>query len=149
MKTLLLTEHRSIYTLNSNASGHTKYTYDNAGRLKTKEFVGKTYILDKESGIMTAQDDSFVISAFEYDANDNLIKEIDGEEYASGNARGKTYTYSGTGNLLTERYPECDEDYNVLYEYDALGNITTEKVLKGTSGAEKYAVTTIAYSKDE
>ena len=78
---------------------------------------------------MTAAADSFVISAFEYDANDNLIKEIDGEEYGSDNAKGKTYTYSGTGNVLTERYPESDRD-NVIYEYDALGNIKTEKSRK-------------------
>ncbi|MBE6843207.1 MAG: hypothetical protein E7510_10325 [Ruminococcus sp.] len=35
----------TVYSI-SNASGHTEYTYDNAGRLKTKEFVGKTYIID-------------------------------------------------------------------------------------------------------
>ena len=83
------------------ASGHTKYTYDDAGRLKTKEFVGSTYTLDEEKGSMTAAADSFVISAFEYDANDNLIKEIDGEEYGSDNAKGKTYTYKIT-NIYTQ-----------------------------------------------
>ncbi|MDO5151017.1 MAG: kelch repeat-containing protein, partial [Oscillospiraceae bacterium] len=131
----------------ASASGYTKYIYDDAGRLKIKEFVGKTYSFDKESGTMKpAAADSIVISAFEYDANDNLIKEIDGEEYGSDNAKGKTYTYSGTGNVLTERYPESDRD-NVIYEYDALGNVKEEKVLKGTSEAVKYAVTNTSYSQ--
>ena len=136
----------------SNSSGHIKYIYDSAGRLKAEEFNGLVYNFDEGSGTMTASGDSFVINAYEYDANDNVIKEVGGEEYAAADsetaARGKTYTYSGTGNLLTERYPECDRDYNTLYEYDALGNVTVEKVLKGTSGSARYSVTNTGYVQD-
>lgn len=66
-----------------NATSRTKYTYDLIGRLKLKEFDGKTYKHDSETGKMVVTDDSFVVQAYKYDANDNIIKEIDGEEYKS------------------------------------------------------------------
>ncbi|MBR6924564.1 MAG: RHS repeat protein, partial [Oscillospiraceae bacterium] len=140
----------------SNASSKIRYIYDAAGRLKLKKFEGVTYKFDKKSDGMTASDSSFVVKAYSYDANDNIIKEVEGEEYSkaeeSGDiskAKGTTYTYSGTNNVITECYPECDKEYSALYDYDALGNVTMEKILKGTSGSEKYAVTTTSYSQGE
>ncbi|MBQ5989431.1 MAG: hypothetical protein IJL67_08055 [Oscillospiraceae bacterium] len=131
----------SRYTV-SNAYGYIKYTYDNAGRLKNKKYKGRTYRFDDETGTMNALADAFVIKAYEYDANDNVIRETEGEEYAKSEARSRTFIYSGTNELISEKSPECDREYSVLYEYDALGNIILEKSLKGTAGAEKYEVTT-------
>ena len=150
-----------------NARSRIGYTYDLMGRLKTKEFFGQTYKYDMQLGQMQQAEDSFVIEAYAYDANDNIVKEVDGTEYKKAskdgrsvddiikNAIGTTYTYTLSNKLETVKYPKeasGGKEFSQWYEYDGLGNIIKEKSLKGISGignmCEYTALTDTSYRQN-
>ncbi len=150
----------------SNASSHTNYYYDMIGRLKASEFEGKVYEYDAQNGTFGELEKSFVTEAYKYDANDNIIKEVSGEEYNKAylkldepdidavinNAAGTISRYSGNNLLLSEVSPngqKKDIAFNVSYKYDALGIVNTETLIKGTSGDFKKAKTKTEYIQNE
>jgi len=150
-----------------NARSKTKYTYDLMGRVRTKEFCGEVYEYDAHSGEMQKKETSFLIKAFEYDSNDNVVKVVEGKEYKRAsansksidetikNAMGTIYTYTLSNNVETVTYPEeasRNKDFSIWYDYDSLGNVVLQKTLKGASNTgsmvEYIALTSMSYDQN-
>ncbi|TYQ13381.1 UNVERIFIED_CONTAM: YD repeat-containing protein [Acetivibrio alkalicellulosi] len=150
-----------------NAKSKIIYTYDLMGRLKTKEFSGETYQYNPYVRELQKKDETFVVKAYVYDSNDNIIKEVDGKEFkiasarsrnvdeAINNANGTVYTYTLSNNLATVTFPkEVTErkDFSISYHYDGLGNVVRERRLMGADGigsmVEYVSVTSTTYTQN-
>ncbi len=100
-----------------------------------------------------------MIKRYVYDAHGNIIKEIDGEGYASAdtdeNRIGTLYRYNAAGWLTEKREPVKQEGERVLYRltryrYDLVGNITREIRYRDfqTADSAEGAVHTLSFAYD-
>lgn len=158
-----------VETITDPKNNQYSYTYDLAGnRLTETNAKGytMTYEYDALNRLQTVTDAyNKVISRKVYDANGNVIKEIDAEGYQSANDDesrfGTIYTYN-LGNLLVSistpeaadkkkisnkftynQYGEVTKQTDALdcttsYEYDAAGNMTKVTDALGTTTKYSY-----------
>lgn len=115
-----------------------RYTYDDKGRIITKEYSDVTYWYTisytyDEAGKLVSEekidDYGSYITTYTYDTKGNLIK----EESTSGTI---TYTYDTEGKKLTYQSSFGDGSWKETYEYDANGelvkmNIVAEYMFSG------------------
>ncbi|WP_368292719.1 kelch repeat-containing protein [Dehalobacter sp. TBBPA1] len=121
----------------------TEYTYDNMDRVKTKSY---TY-LDP----VTSQWVTYVAKAYQYDANGNVIKELDALGYEAGTGStveekiasgyGTEYTYDPANRVLTVLDPVSKQrslTYSTLYSYDGAGRKVAETNANGVITSYTY-----------
>ena len=127
---------------------------------KTDDGAGYIYDYDCVNRLVqiTAPDGT-VIKRYVYDAHGNIIKEMDGEGYASAdtdeNRIGTLYRYNAAGWLTEKREPVKQEGERVLYRltryrYDLVGNITREIRYRDfqTADSAEGAVHTLSFAYD-
>ncbi|EMS70409.1 RHS repeat-associated core domain-containing protein [Ruminiclostridium cellobioparum] len=157
-----------VETITDAKNNQYRYAYDLSGN-KSSETNAKgytmTYDYDKLNRLQTVTDAyNKVISRKVYDANGNIIKEIDAEGYQSAgddeSRYGTIYTYNLANMIVSYSTPEAEEKneisikytYNqygevikqtdglgstISYEYDATGNLT--KVTDALGTVTKYS----------
>jgi len=103
--------------------------------------------------------DGDVVKRYVYDAHGNIIKEMDGEGYASADNDedriGIQYQYNAIGWLTEKREPVKQEEGRVLYRltrycYDLVGNMTKEIRYRDfqTVGSADGAVHVLSFAYD-
>jgi YD repeat-containing protein len=113
----------------------TEFTYDKMDRV----------ILQKETYNTNGVWTSFVTRAYKYDAEGNIIKELDGEGYKSGDGTavelrietgyGTEYTYNPGGKLSTILDPVSRSRglrFSTRYSYDGAGRKVSEEKADGS-----------------
>ncbi|RCX12208.1 RHS repeat-associated protein [Anaerobacterium chartisolvens] len=113
-----------------------EYSYDSMGRLKTRADVYKDPSTDEWTTIITR--------AYKYDANGNIIKELDALGYEAGTGAtadsrintgyGTEYTYNLENQLSTVLDPALKQRgyaYAVKYDYDGMGRKVTQTNVNG------------------
>ena len=122
-----------------------EYTYDLMGRVKAKIYKGEEKRVDPTTFECTTQQVAIVQKAYKYDANGNVIKELDalGFEAATDKTSidtqintgyGTEYTYNLANKLETVLDAETKArslSFTTKYSYDALGRTITETAANG------------------
>lgn len=114
----------------------TEYTYDMIGRVLT---VSQVYYETASSQWV-----SYVEKAYKYDAQGNVVKQLDALGYQAGTGSavsekinsgyGTEYTYNLANQLITLRDPVSKDrslPYSAKYDYDALGRLIKETDANG------------------
>ena len=104
-----------------------------------------TYGYDKLNRLVTTTDASGkIIGRKVYDANSNVIKEIDAKGYLSGGddetRYGTVHTYDMGNRLVKTASPEATEEntYSIEYSYNQYGEVTGKKDALGNVTAYQY-----------
>ncbi|MEN6314698.1 MAG: DUF1308 domain-containing protein [Clostridiaceae bacterium] len=121
----------------------TQFAYDKTGRVITQT---QTYC-----DTATQQWVSYISGAYKYNANGNVIKELDALGYEAGTGatpqdkintgHGTEYTYDLANRPITVKDPVSGQrglSYTVKYGYDALGRKISETDAKGAIKAYYY-----------
>jgi len=121
----------------------TQFAYDKTGRVITQT---QTYC-----DTATQQWVSYISGAYKYDANGNVIKELDALGYEAGTGatpqdkintgHGTEYTYDLANRPITVKDPVSGQrglSYTVKYGYDTLGRKISETDTKGAIKAYYY-----------
>ena len=122
-----------------------EYTYDLMGRVKTKTYVGEEKRVHPTNFGWTTQQVAILQKAYKYDANGNVIKELDALGYEAATDKtgidtkintgyGTEYTYNLANKQDTVLYAETKAKgftSTIEYSYDALGRTISELNSRG------------------
>ena len=137
-----------VQTITDPENNTLKYTYDLVGN-KLSETNSKgctmTYGYDKLNRLATTTDAyGKIIGRKVYDANSNVIKEIDAKGYLSGGddetRYGTVHTYDMGNRLVKTASPEAtaQNTYSMEYSYNQYGEVTGKKDALGNVTAYQY-----------
>ncbi|PYG87269.1 RHS repeat-associated protein [Ruminiclostridium sufflavum DSM 19573] len=122
-----------------------EYTYDLMGRVKTKTYIGGEKRVDPTTFEWTTGQVNILQRAYKYDANGNVIKELDALGFEAATDKtgidtqidtgyGTEYTYNIANKLETVSDAETKAkglSFTTKYGYDALGRTLTETAANG------------------
>ena len=104
-----------------------------------------TYAYDRRNRVSTITDaNNKVISCKEYDANGNVIKDIDAEGYKSGSSNqiryGTQYTYNLANLLIAKTTPEAAAKGGITakYTYNLFGEVLSQTDGTGNTTTYEY-----------